>query len=99
MTKIRPFSNGSDFTNWMTNNCDECKISTSFRDSSDFICHIDEALTIAYLDDGKIDENIFNKIGRRKDLHLNNCPFKNAYKLLPVKLNLSAFYHEQLKLF
>ena len=99
MKKIRPFSNGSDLTNWLEKNCDECKISTSYRDSSRFICHIDEALTLAYFDTGDIDENIFNKVGRRNDLHFNNCPFKNAYVLKKVKINTTVFKHQQLKLF
>jgi hypothetical protein len=96
--KKRPFSNGTDFTLWMSKNCDECKISTSFRDSDKFLCHIDEALIIAYFDDGVIDEKIFNKIGQRKDLHFNDCPFKNAYELRKVKINTTVFKHNQLSI-
>jgi hypothetical protein len=96
MKKIRPFSTGSEFVDWCSENCDSCRISTSYRDSSDFICHLEEALIIAYFDDGHVDKSIIEKIGGKK-LFLSNCAFKNKIKYTPVSLDFSVF--QQLRLF
>ena len=97
--KVRPFSNGTEFEIWNSRNCDECKISTSYRDSDEFICYIDEALIVAYFDDGKIEKKISDKIGFDENYFLKNCPFKNGYELKPVRIDTTVFKHQQLSLF
>lgn len=99
MQKVMPFSNGTDFMLWEGRNCELCNISACNNDSNNFKCHIDEALTIAYLDDGMISKTISDKIGFRKDGFLNDCPYKNKIHYKPIKLNLTVFKHQQLKLF
>lgn len=97
--KVRPFSNGTEFEMWNSRNCDECNISTSYRNSGKFICHIDEALIVAYFDDGKIDKNIADKIGFDEKYFFKNCHFKNAYDLKQVSINTTVFKHQQLSFF
>ena len=94
--KVRPFSNGSEYTDWLCKNCDQCNISFENQNlKRGFICHIEEALANSYWE-GEMDKTIADKIGFT-DNFFNNCPFKNAYNLNPVKLNLTVFL--QLRLF
>lgn len=97
MDKIKPFSNGTDFEIWENKNCCQCNISSINRD--DLICHIEEAITIAYLDDGKLEKTLFDKIGKDDKGFFKNCPYKNAYSIKLVKINTIVFKHKQLSIF
>lgn len=61
MEKIRPFSNGTEFEIWENKNCCQCNISSINRNDLKLVCHIEEALTMAYFDDGKLEKTLFNK--------------------------------------
>ena len=59
--RIRPFSNGSEYTAWQERNCGKC--AKFDPDSLEVACPIDEALLSAYWDDGTISKEMADKIG------------------------------------
>lgn len=65
--RYRPFSNGSEFDRWQSHNCQQCA-NCAIDDVP--TCPGDEALTMAYFDDGTISTAIADFIGttdRRTD--------------------------------
>lgn len=98
MEKIRPFSSGSEFEDWYTNNCEGCSISTVHNETDVFICHIEKELINGLFGDGKINKTIAEKVGFKQGF-FKNCHFKNMITFKPIKLNLSVFSCQQLTLF
>lgn len=61
--RYTPFSNGTQFCDWEESNCNRCQkvdISGPYDKSE---CPIFNALTLAYVDDGTVDEEIAKRMG------------------------------------
>jgi hypothetical protein len=58
---IRPFSNGTQYADWLASNCDRCKK----QNSGD--CFIQTSLACAYVGDGEVPEDIAKKMGRTEE--------------------------------
>jgi len=60
--RITPFSCGTQFGDWQERNCENCnKFDSDNPDNSN--CEIDEALLIAYFDDGTVSAEIAKRMG------------------------------------
>lgn len=59
---VRPFSNGTEFTDWLEGNCERCKKGAGYSGEWP-TCPIEDALTYAMFDDGTIDDAIADRIG------------------------------------
>ncbi len=58
--KISPFSNSTDFMMWKSNNCDICK--KDYDVENEIVhCDIEEAISIASVSDGEIDNDIADR--------------------------------------
>ena len=55
-----PFSNGSQFMDWLSANCDRCK---KYNEDVDKTCDIEYALGMAYVNDGKITDEMAKRCG------------------------------------
>lgn len=60
--RIRPFSNGSQYTDWEERNCSRCKLDMP-ETGKRFRCPLQKALTLAYWGDGTISETEAKGIG------------------------------------
>jgi hypothetical protein len=69
MSKIRfrPFSNGSQFTDWEGSNCERCTKSALNDDSWAINCTLLNALFTAQIEDGSIDEATARRLGYLTD--------------------------------
>ena len=65
---IIPFSCGSEYTCWHSNNCCKCK---KYSENIDNTCRLEYALAYACVTDGKMKKSIYDKIGLP-----NNCKLK-----------------------
>ena len=63
---IRPFSNGTQYSDWEACNCDRCKKADNDN------CDIINVLAEAYVGDGEVTEDIAKKMGITEET-------KNAY--------------------
>ena len=61
MKKITPFSCGTEFMAWQTENCHECK---KYNENIKKTCRFEYELGIACLSDGLIKVSTAKKIGR-----------------------------------
>lgn len=62
-SRIRPFSNGSEFADWVERNCENCaKHNLNYPE-----CDIDIALTESYFGDGTISKEIALRMGYLED--------------------------------
>lgn len=59
--KVRPFSNGSEYSAWTAANCEKC--AKGWREDREATCEIEIALLVAYFDDGMIDASIRERMG------------------------------------
>ena len=55
-TKVRPFSNGSEYVDWTASNCDHCKCAEN--------CDIEAALGLASVGDGRVSSYIYKRMGQ-----------------------------------
>jgi len=62
--RVSPFSCGSEFADWHSNNCGECRDGYDY-DAEEFGCRLERALSWACIDDGMIDRDIAMVIGWR----------------------------------
>lgn len=62
--KIRPFSNGQEYRIWLRKNCESCKKNV-LRINDEYIsqCDIEEALALAMVTDGKVTNEIYERMG------------------------------------
>lgn len=60
----RPFSSSSQAADWFALNCDRCALSNAYREAG--ACDIEQALALAYLDDGTVDPAIARRMGYLK---------------------------------
>ena len=60
--RIRPFSCGSQFSDWQMSNCERCK-KYSERIEDPPLCEIDYDLGMAYLGDGTVSPDIAKRMG------------------------------------
>lgn len=60
--RFRPFSNGSEYIDWLAGNCDLC---TKGYDHEAQVtrCDLEEALSLACVDDGKVPRAVAERIG------------------------------------
>jgi len=63
MNKIRPFSSGSQYSEWTASNCERC---TKAYDRGEY-CEIENALLIAFFDDGNVTQEIATRMGINSD--------------------------------
>lgn len=63
---IRPFSNGTQYADWLARNCDQCRkgIDNIGQPGDWPICDIESALTYAYGGDGAVTPEIARRMGR-----------------------------------
>ncbi len=68
----RPFSNASEFGDWVFSNCERCK--KKYTDG--WRCNIQYALDKAYMSDGKVTNNIAQRMGLldNMDKYIWQCP-------------------------
>lgn len=60
--RYRPFSNGSQFSDWRHANCWRC--AKQFDEAADeYRCEIEQALDVACWDDGTVSEDIARRMG------------------------------------
>lgn len=64
LPRARPFSNGADFCWWEARNCLRCAKHIPETTAG---CEIDEALTVAYWDDGTIHGGLARRMGCDED--------------------------------
>jgi len=70
--RIRPFSNGSQFCDWQSRNCDRCtKYVAGIDDISKSVCEIDIALGKSMWGDGSVSEEIGERMGYGDPLAYN----------------------------
>lgn len=67
MSKVKPFSSGSQFDDWEASNCHKCKYYELGN------CDIALALIFAYWDDGTVSQEIANRMGYVKDKYVWQC--------------------------
>ena len=60
--RFSPFSNGSQFVDWESSNCGDCKLYNP-DEYSVTTCQIHEALADAAIDDGKVSQGIAKRMG------------------------------------
>lgn len=65
MKVIRPFSNGSQYMDWETSNCERCK--KGIINELEYRCPIQKALSIAYIGDGQISDIMAKRMGISKE--------------------------------
>jgi hypothetical protein len=65
--RIVPFSNGTQYDDWCTNNCERCTKSSQYGDGAG--CELEDSLLTACFDDGKIDQQTAQRIGMNTDQH------------------------------
>lgn len=70
MTK--PFDNGSQFGDWRIHNCKRCK--KQWNDG--YYCRIEQALDLAYIENGHISQDIADRMGLPNDNYVWDCPEK-----------------------
>ena len=72
--RVKPFSNGTDYEVWEQSCCGKCTKSQQDPNVQEGKCEIENALSYAYWDDGKIPESIAIRMGLTWEEHWN--PFK-----------------------
>ena len=75
--KVYIFSNGTQFMDWQSSNCERCKKST-FNDASIGVndlpkCEIEYALMYALMDDGTVTEEIKKRSGYESSRYVWPC--------------------------
>jgi len=61
---IRPFSNGSQYSDWTSSNCDRCTKGYHLQPDGEWPnCDIESALLNAYFDNGEITTEIAERMG------------------------------------
>jgi len=58
--RVRIFSSGSQYSDWVASNCERC---TKYDLDDLPTCEIDEALGVAYFEDGTVTEAIAKRAG------------------------------------
>jgi hypothetical protein len=62
--RIRIFSNGTEFSCWLENNCgDDCALACTDWEDGEPICDLETALMDAYCSDGTISQEIATRLG------------------------------------
>lgn len=69
---MRPFSCGTQYGDWTAANCLRCKKSFDSGVSEES-CDLEEALFIAYIGDGEIDEQIAGRLQPEKNRYCWQC--------------------------
>lgn len=73
----RPFSSGSQYSDWSSKNCANCSKGAK---EPDFVmcCDIEEKLFVASFEDGNIDKDIYDRMGAKSNVGIYNwhCPEK-----------------------
>ncbi len=67
---IRPFSNGTQYADWLAHNCDQCRkgIDNVGQPGDWPICDIESALTYAYGGDGHVEPEIARRMGHKNGM-------------------------------
>lgn len=76
-TRIRPFSNGTEFAMYTERNCLRCTKQWNPDTPTVFSCAIEQALSDGYIGDGTIPKAINDRMGESKDSswgHALDCP-------------------------
>ncbi len=79
---MEPFSNGTEFGFWYERNCQRCANFVHWEDPlySDKHCDIEEAIALASVTDGEIDEAIAARAGVDNDKLTDRC---KEYRQMP----------------
>ena len=75
MSKVRPFSTGSQYAEWTFRNCGSCRKGFNNKKSV-FYCDWELALCVAHVTNGEITEKAAKAIGYldNKDCYIWECP-------------------------
>lgn len=65
--RMSPFANGSEFSDWLWLNCEQCPLWSAVQLFPD--CELHDALLDASIDDGTIDVSIAERIGFNERRH------------------------------
>ena len=69
--RIRPFYCGTQYLDWEASNCERCKKGSEPEGDLPLKCEIQEALTVAYLDDGTVSSRIAERMGITKETDMS----------------------------
>lgn len=74
-SRIRPFSNGSQFADWENRNCDRCRLAPR-GEFAQYRCPIQKALGLAYWDSGDVSQKIADRMGYKpeENRYTWDCP-------------------------
>ncbi len=61
-SRVSPFSNGSQFVDWLASSCDKCAKAYD-HNAETFVCDLEEALTEACVFDGTVSAEVAAKLG------------------------------------
>lgn len=61
--RVYPFSNGSQFSDWFSSNCYQCKKFDAEKTYDECECSIDSALTVAQCEYGAVSQDIADRMG------------------------------------
>lgn len=78
--RIRPFSNGTEYAMWIGKNCDHCAKYDPERPFDETVCEIDQALVVAYFEDGTVSEEIWERMGQKSGRCTEFEPMKEDRK-------------------
>ena len=77
------FSNGTEFDQWMNNNCDNCVKAVSYNAKTDnypkYRCAIQKHIEEAYIGDGKGTNRVYNACRSAE------CPYKRTERKVSPK--------------
>ncbi len=78
MKKVSVFANGSQYHKWTARNCERCAKSVNIWGTEDDwpTCEIEEALLLAYMDDGAVTPEIAWRMGYVPLTYTWACPEK-----------------------
>ena len=90
VSRIYPFSCGTQYVDWEHLNCDRCPKGRETHDGG-FCCDLMKALTLAYIGDGTIDPTTAGRIGVPSNPHvyLWDCKSKQEKTRAPRRRELS----------
>lgn len=60
--RVRPFFCGTQYADWVTRNCEECKRGF-YQNGDKLVCEVEEAITIAAISDGYVTPEIAQRMG------------------------------------
>lgn len=96
-----PFSNGSQYSDWLSSNCERCK--KYDYEHPELSCELENAIGIAAITDGKVTQEIYKRMGAESGNYIWMCPevdwtekWKKSFK---KRYEMSKIFKETRKIF